>query len=146
MQKFIKLQQVLFQWQRIENGNILRTFLACLSFYLRVIFPPLLTWFIFMHLPLRSITTAHQDVIYYPASTALSPIAIMQAPTAAKLAACHGIRNPPTAAVTGPHRDPALRVVRTAVFIYKDKDRWRKGLNNVEKSRLNSSETELCWD
>lgn len=84
---------------------------------------PTLTWNVFVYFPTLSISTAHQGIIYKPASTALNPIAIMKAPTAAELAACHGVRNPPTASVTQPHGDSALQVVRTAVFIYKDKDR-----------------------
>jgi len=62
-----------------------------------------LTWSIFTHFPPLGITAAHQGIVYNPASTALDPIAIIEAPTAAELAACHGVRNPPTAAVTQPH-------------------------------------------
>lgn len=100
---------------------------------------PSLTWGICVHFPPLCITTAHQCIIHHPASTALDPIAIMQAPTTAELATFHRVRNPPTAAVTQPHWDPALWVVRTAVFIYEDKDRWRKHLNKMEKNRLRSS-------
>ncbi|KAI9542618.1 hypothetical protein NQZ68_017629 [Dissostichus eleginoides] len=64
-----------------------------------------------------------QCIIYNLASTASYPIAVMEAPTTAELTAFCGVRNPPTAAVTHAHRDPALRVVRAAVLIYKDKDR-----------------------
>lgn len=64
---------------------------------------PLLTWDICMHFPPLGSTAAHQCIIYNPASAALHPIAIMEAPTTAELAAFHGVRNPPTAAVTQPH-------------------------------------------
>lgn len=64
---------------------------------------PSLTWDICVHFPHLSITAAHQCIIYNPASTALDPIAIMEAPTTAELATSHGVRNPPTAAVTQPH-------------------------------------------
>lgn len=64
---------------------------------------PSLTWGICMHFPPLSITAAHQYIIYNPASTALDPIAIMETPTTAELAAFHGVRNPPTAAVAQPH-------------------------------------------
>lgn len=64
---------------------------------------PSLTWGICVHFPPLSITTAHQGIIYYLASTALDPIAIMEAPTTAKLATSRGVRNPPTAAVTQSH-------------------------------------------
>lgn len=56
-----------------------------------------------MHFPPLSITAAHQCIIHNPASTASDPIAIMEAPTTAELAAFRGVRNPPAAAVTQPH-------------------------------------------
>lgn len=56
-----------------------------------------------MHFPPLSITTAHQSIVYNLASAAPNPIAIMKAPTTADLAPVHGVRNPPTAAVTQPH-------------------------------------------
>ena len=103
---------------------------------------PSLTWGIYMHFPPLGIIAAHQCIIYNLASTASYPIAVMEAPTTAELTAFCGVRNPPTAAVTHPHRDPALRGVRAAVLIYKDKDRWRKPLNDMEKIRLKSSRKE----
>lgn len=91
---------------------------------------PSLTCVICVHLPSLSITTAHHSIMYNSASTALEPIAIVEAATTAELAKFLRVRNPPTAAVTQPHGDPALRVVRTAVFIYRDKDRWGEHFNN----------------
>lgn len=78
-----------------------------------------------MHHSLFKITTANKRLIDNPASTTLEPIAIMEGPITAELATSKRVRNSPTAAVTKAHRDPALYVVRAAVFIYTDKDSWQ---------------------
>ena len=62
-----------------------------------------LTWGVRVHFPPLGITAAHQRIVYNPASAASDPVAVMEAPAAAELAAFHGVRNPPTAAVTRPH-------------------------------------------
>ena len=62
-----------------------------------------LTWNVRMHFSSLSITATHQCIIYNLASATLDPIAIMEAPTTAELAAFCGVRNSPTAAVTQPH-------------------------------------------
>lgn len=86
------------------------------------------TWNICVHLPPVCFTAAHQCILDKLTSAAMDPKAIMESPTTAELAASQGVRNPSTAAVTQPHWDPSPRVVWTAVFIYKDKDGWRKHL------------------
>ncbi|TNN32020.1 hypothetical protein EYF80_057821 [Liparis tanakae] len=55
------------------------------------------------HFPTMGITAAHQSIVYDTASAASDPVAVVEAPTAAELAALHGVRHPPAAAVTQPH-------------------------------------------
>lgn len=94
-----------------------------------------------MRFPVLCVTAAHQRVAHYPASAALQAVAVVEASAAAELAEFPGVRNHPAAAVSQPHRDPALRVVGTAVFIWKDKDRWR---NHYQTMATDTSPAEKC--
>lgn len=111
----------IFSLKKKKNSN-------CVCSLLFLCVYPFITWNICVHLPLVCFAAAHQCILDKATSAAMDPKAIMEGPTTAELAASQRVRNPSTAAVTQPHWDPSPRVVWTAVFIYKDKDGWRKHL------------------
>lgn len=81
-----------------------------------------LTWKVCVRLPLLRVSAAHQLVVHNMATAALYPVAVVEDPAAAELAAPAGVRNRSTAAVAQPHRHPPVGRVRAAGLVCNGKD------------------------